>query len=146
MKVVNLAEVERGEELAHGPFHHFDLGLGPLLGAEFLGCSLYDVPPGARNWPYHWHAGNEEWLLVVAGRPTLRVPAGECELAPGDVVAFPRDEPGAHDIANRTDDDVRLAIFSTLNRGFVAYPDADKLGAGGLYFRRGDAVDYWDGE
>jgi hypothetical protein len=32
----------------------------------------------------------------------------------------------------------------------VSYPDSDKLGAGPpherLFFRRGDAVDYWDGE
>ena len=146
MKVVNLADEERGEELEHGPFRHFDRPLGPLLGAELLGCSLYDVPTGARNWPYHWHAGNEEWALVVSGRPTLRTPEGERELAPGDVVGFPQDEPGAHDLSNRTEEGVRVAIFSTTNRGFVAYPDADKVGAGGLYFRRRDAVGYWEDE
>jgi hypothetical protein len=45
---------------------------------------------------------------------------------------------------------VRIAIFSTLRPGTAFYPDSDKIGAGPRdarrYFRRGDAVDYRDGE
>ena len=45
---------------------------------------------------------------------------------------------------------MRVAIFSTLRQGSVVYPDSDKIGAGPpwdrRYFRRADAVDYWDGE
>jgi uncharacterized cupin superfamily protein len=145
-EIVNLRECGPGEELEHAGFHHFDLPIGPLLGAEVLGCSVYDVPPGKRNWPYHFHRGNEEWLVVVAGRPTLRTPEGERELAPGDVVAFPEGPAGAHDVSNRSDENVRVAIFSTLRSGFPEYPDASKVGAGGRYFRLADAVDYWDGE
>jgi uncharacterized cupin superfamily protein len=145
-RVVNLADAEPGDELLHGAFRHFDRWIAEELGAELLGCSLYDVPPGARNWPYHFHVGNEEWLLVVAGRPTLRTPGGERQLEPASLAAFADGEAGAHDIANRTAENVRVAIFSTLNRGHVVYPDAGKVGAGGRYFRVGDAVDYWDGE
>jgi hypothetical protein len=43
-----------------------------------------------------------------------------------------------------------VAIFSTRKQGSAHYPDSDKIGAGPpwdrLYFRRGDAVDYWEGE
>jgi uncharacterized cupin superfamily protein len=145
-EVVNLRTCGPGEELEHGPFHHFDLPLGPLLRAELLGCSVYDVPPGGRNWPYHFHVGNEEWLIVVSGRPTLRTPAGERELEPGDIVSFPEGESGAHDVSNRSDENVRVAIFSTLRKGYPEYPDAGKVGAGGRYFRLADAVDYFDGE
>jgi uncharacterized cupin superfamily protein len=145
-EVVNLLECGPGEELTHGVFHHFDLPIGPLLGAELLGCSVYDVPPGARNWPYHFHVGNEEWLIVVAGRPTLRTPEGERQLEPGDIVGFPEGEAGAHDVSNRSTRSVRVAIFSTLRKGFPEYPDAGKVGAGGRYFRLADAVDYWEGE
>ncbi len=145
-RVVNLLDVASGEELQHDGFRHHDLPVGPLLGAELLGCSLYDVPPGARNWPYHFHRGNEEWLIVVSGRPTLRTPEGERELAPGDVVNFPEGEGGAHDVSNRSDGNARVAIFSTLRKGFPEYPDSGKVGAGGRYFRLADAVDYWDGE
>jgi uncharacterized cupin superfamily protein len=145
-EIVNLAECGPGEELEHDGFHHFDLPVGPLLGADLFGCSIYDVPPGKRNWPYHYHVGNEEWLIVIAGRPTLRTSDGERELAPGDVVAFPEGEAGAHDVSNRTADAVRIAIFSTLRTGFVEYTDSGKIGVGGRYFQHADAVDYWHGE
>jgi uncharacterized cupin superfamily protein len=144
--VVNLADAAGGEERERSPFHHIDLPVGPLLGAELFGCSLYDVPPGARNWPYHFHVGNEEWLVVVSGRPTLRTPGGERELEPGDVVAFAEGPDGAHDVSNRSAESVRVAIFSTLRKGFPEYPDAGKVGAGGRYFRLADAVDYFEGE
>ena len=39
--------------------------------------------------PYHAHFGNEELLVVLGGRPTLRTERGEQLLAPGDVAAVP---------------------------------------------------------
>jgi uncharacterized cupin superfamily protein len=116
------------------------------LGGELIGCTLYEIEPGKQLWPYHLHWNNEEWLLVVDGTPRLRTPDGERELRPGDLVAFPEGEDGAHALFGPG----RVAIFSTRNQGSVDYPDSDKIGAGPpharLYFRRGDAVDYWDGE
>lgn len=146
MKLINLLDRELDDELDVGPFHHFGERLGPELGAEQLGCGLYDVAPDGRMWPYHWHTGNEEWLVVVAGRPTLRTPAGERELAPGDVVNFPEGEAGGHAVSNRSGETVRVAVFSTLHAGFGVFPDSGKIGLPGYAFRVVDAADYWDGE
>jgi len=115
-------------------------------GDELIGATLYELEPGRQLWPYHFHRGNEEWIVVVSGAPTVRTPAGERRLRAGDVVAFAQSEEGAHTFYNRTGEPARILFFSTLRRGFVIYPDGDKVGAGGLYFRRSDAVDYWDGE
>ena len=41
---------------------------------------MYELEPGDRLWPYHTHHGNEEWMIVLRGRPTLRTPEGEQEL------------------------------------------------------------------
>lgn len=118
------------------------------LGGELVGCTLYEVDPGKQLWPYHYHCNNEEWLVVVDGTPTLRAPSGERELRTGDVVAFPDGEAGAHTLLNRGDAPFRVAIFSTRNQGSAHYPDSGKIGAGPphdrLYFRRADAVPYWD--
>ena len=76
--------------------------IGPRLGASLMGGSLYELPPGEKNAPYHYELGCEEWLLVVSGRPTLRSPDGEQELAPGDVAVFPEGPAGAHQVVNRT--------------------------------------------
>lgn len=127
--------------------------IGPLLGASLLGASLYDLPPGEKTWPYHYEYGCEEWLLVVSGAPTLRTPEGERVLAPGDVVAFPEGPAGAHQVSNRSDAPARVLILSTKGKPAVAvYPDSGKLGVwtgnedDDALFRRGDAVDYWEGE
>jgi uncharacterized cupin superfamily protein len=116
------------------------------LGGEKIGCTLYEIEDGRQLWPYHLHWNNEEWLLVVEGTPRLRTPEGERDLRAGDLVAFPEGEAGAHALVGPG----RVAIFSTRNQGSVVYPDSGKVGAGPpwdrLYFRRADAVDYWEGE
>lgn len=88
-----------------------------------------------------------------AGFSWDREPGGERELRPGDTVAFPEGPDGAHQVLNRSDEPVRVLILSTKGRfpGVAVYPDSDKLGvwlADGYsgIFRRGDAVDYWEGE
>ena len=127
--------------------------LGPLLGASMLGMTLYELPPGNRICPYHYEYGNEEWVIVVSGRPTLRTPEGERELEPGDVVCFPEGPEGAHSVGAAGDETVRVIMLSTKQRPDVSiYPDSDKFGVYPLnpddmrIFRRGDAVDYFDGE
>ena len=62
--------------------------LGPDLGAQRTGASVYELPPGQAICPYHYEHGEEEWLLVLEGRPTLRHPEGSEELVPWDVVFF----------------------------------------------------------
>jgi uncharacterized cupin superfamily protein len=63
--------------------------IGRLAGSEQLGASLFEVPPGSSTFPLHLHHANEELLIVLAGRPTLRTLDDERELATGEVVAFP---------------------------------------------------------
>ena len=123
--------------------------IGPLVGGTRLGASVYLLGEGQSVCPYHWEAGDEEWLLVLDGRPTVRTPEGEEELGPGDVVCFPAGPEGAHKASNLRSEPVRIVIFSTKNEPAVAfYPDSDKVGVWppGKLFRAGDAVDYWEGE
>ena len=122
---------------------------GPVIGAEQLGASVYDLDPGNSVCPYHYEHPEEEWLLVWAGSPTLRDPDGEHELAPGDLVCFPEGPDGAHKVTNRTEGPVRIVMFSTKAKtAMVVYPDSNKVGIWplGKLFRIDDAVDYWDGE
>jgi uncharacterized cupin superfamily protein len=39
--------------------------LGPRLGSSELGCSLYEVDPGAQAVPYHAHYANEELTIAA---------------------------------------------------------------------------------
>jgi len=134
--------------------------LGAQAGAERLGASLYELEPGETAFPFHWHSGNEELLLITQGRPSLRTGEGWRELEPGEVVAFPRGPAGAHQVSNRSEETARMLVVSEMNAPeVVAQPDSDKLLAatrppGGVdregdffgTFRRGDEADYWEGE
>ena len=55
--------------------------LGPSIGAESLGGSVYELDAGESVGPYHYEGVEEEWLLVLTGTPVLRDPDGEHELA-----------------------------------------------------------------
>jgi uncharacterized cupin superfamily protein len=130
-----------------------DAFVGRRLGAELLGGSVYELEPGDRLFPYHVHHANEEWLLVVRGRPTLRSPDGEQELREGDVAVFPRGQAGAHQVSNGTDAPVRVLMLSSMILPeIVEYPDSGKVGARDatgerlLMSRPGPRLDYWDGE
>src|SRR5947208_4260017 len=82
--------------------------LGPLLGAQHLGGTLIELPPGNKAFPYHWEAAQEEWLIVLSGRPTVRTPSEREVLDPGDVVCFEAGPDGAHQVINETDEACRL--------------------------------------
>ena len=123
--------------------------VGPLIGAARLGLSVYELPPGQSIAPYLYELGDEEWLVVLSGRPTLRSPEGEQELGAWDTVCFPEGPDGAHKLTNRTGGTVRLAMLSTRRHPAVTvFPDSGKVGIWppGKIFRLDDAVDYFDGE
>jgi uncharacterized cupin superfamily protein len=132
--------------------------VGSQAGARRLGASLYEVPPKNSICPYHWHTANEELLIVIAGRPTVRTPSGERDLEEGEVVSFPVGEEGAHKVSNESDAPARVLIVSEMNAPELGvYPDSGKImarqqapgtPAAGIraIFRLADEVDYWDGE
>ena len=97
---------------------------GPALGA-----SAYELGPG--NFVvYHFHHGSEELLIVLRGRPTLRTPEGERQLAEGEVVHFPVGPDGAHGLRNDTDDAVRFVVAGIRVSPEVAeYPDLKQITA-----------------
>lgn len=147
-EVFNLLDGELDEAEERPGYRHARTVVGRRLGAEILGGTVYEVPPGERLWPYHWELGCEEFAIVVSGRPTVRTPEGERALEPGDVVHFPEGEAGAHQFVNRSDAPFRLLIGSTKSPLAVAFfPDDGKL----MVWRQGrdelvvrdEAVPYW---
>jgi len=130
--------------------------IGYELGSELIGASLWELPPGEAAYPYHFHYADEELVIVLSGQPSLRTPEGVRELEEGEAVRFPLGEEGAHKILNTTEETATfLAISSSGRPDVIVYPDSDKIGVGerlprggGLraFFRRGDRVEYFDGE
>ena len=135
------------------PFRGGRVKVGPLVGAATTGMSVYEMPPGEGTCPYHYEYGEEEWLIVLVGRPTLRGPDGTETLEPWDVVFFPPGPEGGHSVRNDTDEIVRVLMYSTRNHpAAVVYPDSDKIGIwtgnddDSVLVRRSSKVGYYDGE
>ena len=132
--------------------------IGLEAGSERLGASLYEVAPGHANCPYHWHAANEEMLIVLSEGLTLRDADGWRDLAEGEVVSFRRGERGVHQVANRGNAPARFLVVSEMRYPEIpVYPDSGKVGVRThppaspgdkirLNFLTRDAVDYWEGE
>jgi uncharacterized cupin superfamily protein len=127
--------------------------VGKTLGATQLGTTVYELPPGQAICPYHYEYAEEEWLLVLQGRPTLRHPDGSDVLEPWDLVCFPTGPDGAHSVRNETDETARVLLYSTVKvPAATVYPDSDKIGiwtgnkADDLMVLRSSGVGYFVGE
>jgi uncharacterized cupin superfamily protein len=148
-EIVNLLSVALEHERDRPGWALRSSRIGAVLGAARIGGSIYELAEGARSFPYHFHHGVEEWLIVLDGAPTLRTPAGEQQLRAGDTVCFPEGAEGAHEFSGPG----RVLVLSANQMPSISvYPESGKLGtrpaddADKLNFRRTDAVDYWDGE
>lgn len=98
-------------------------------GQDQLGCSLYEVPPGKRDWPLHFHHANEEAIYVLEGSGLLRMPDGEHAIGPGDYAHFRREPAHAHQIINNGDAPLRfLCISGQVAPDVTEYPEEGKMG------------------
>jgi uncharacterized cupin superfamily protein len=154
MRRVNIANppFERDPEDPDG-FRAAMFRFGKDVGAEGTGMSVYELPPGQAVCPYHYEYGEEEWVLALEGRPSVRAPDGTEQLEPFDVVFFPKGPAGAHQIRNDSDSSARVLMWSTIvYPSATAYPDSGKVAvwtgdrAEDLIVERSSAVDYYHGE
>jgi uncharacterized cupin superfamily protein len=155
---VNLYQDEWTDGTEEPGFRNRERPLGASLGAQKLGGTVYLIEPEQRICPYHWHFGEEEWLIVLDGTVRLRTPAGERELAQGDVVAFPTGPGGAHDVRCSGGEPARVLMVSTMSDPeMCVYPDSEKISASAGFLRTDGArarllnrqaasLEYFDGE
>jgi uncharacterized cupin superfamily protein len=126
--MANVYEPEFDAEQDEPPFTWRRARLGRQAGAEALGASLFELPPGASSFPLHVHHANEEMLVVLSGRLTLRSIDGERELETGELVACPAGRRGAHRLENHSGEPARFLVVSTMNAPEVnEYPDSGKI-------------------
>jgi len=102
--------------------------LAEQAGAEHLGLTVYELPPGT-GMHFHYHLQREELLVVLEGTVAVRTADGWEDVPEGEVRAFPRGERGVHGYENRSGSPVRLLMFSEQNAPNVSvYPDASQVG------------------
>jgi uncharacterized cupin superfamily protein len=98
---------------------------GTWGGGHPFDVELSRVPPGATNWPFHAHAAQWEFYIILSGRGELRTSEGTGALGPGDCVSLPPREP--HQIRNTgTEDLLYYVIADNPVADITQYPDSEK--------------------
>lgn len=99
--------------------------LGPVAGLTSLGASHVTLKPGAWSSQRHWHEGEDEFLVMLAGEAVLVEDDGETILRPGDCVAWPKGVRNGHHVINRSDSDCVFICFSAGEDAGGSYSDID---------------------
>jgi uncharacterized cupin superfamily protein len=101
--------------------------LAPVTGLTALGVSHVVLKPGAWSSQRHWHEGEDEFVVMLAGEAVLIDDDGEHVLRAGDCAAFPMGQRNGHHLHNRSDNDcVFVAIGAGEEKG-GSYSDIDMM-------------------
>ena len=99
--------------------------LSPAAGLADFGVTHVTLKPGAWSAQRHWHIGEDEFLVMLAGEGVLVDDAGAHALKPGDCVAFPKNDGNGHHVQNRSDTDCVFVVMSGGESKGGDYPDID---------------------
>ena len=114
--------------------------LAPATGLTTMGASHVVLKPGAWSSQRHWHAAEDELLVMLSGEAVLVEDGGETVLRPGDVAAWPAGVRDGHHLQNRTEADCIFVVVSSGDRDadHGEYPDIDmKFGPEGYAHKDG---------
>jgi len=101
--------------------------LAPPSGLTDFGASHVTLKPDAWSSQRHWHDGEDELVVMLAGEAVLIENGGETVLRAGDIAAFAKGVRDGHHLVNRSDADcVFVAIGGGTNTG-GGYSDIDML-------------------
>ena len=101
--------------------------LRPAAGLTDLGAAHVVLKPGAWSSQRHWHAEEDELVVILSGEAVLVEDEGETVLRAGDIAAWPKGVRNGHTLQNRSDAD---CVMIALSAGDAAtdwgeYPDID---------------------
>ena len=156
------------EDVEHGPIPPFpvesvpwqDWSQGQKFGSRFraltdagggsrVGVAIEELPPGKQSCPFHYHLLEEEHLLVLEGRATLRLGERSYAIKAGDYVCFPAGQKAGHCLINEGDTPCRFLIIGERNpNDVIVYPDSGKVKVRLMdeNYRLSATVGYWEGE
>lgn len=100
--------------------------LGDLFGLSNFGVNLTQLLPGAGSALRHAHAKQDEFIYILQGHPVLVSNAGEAQLSPGMCAGFKAGTGNAHQLLNRSNEEVIYLELGDRSAGdSVVYPDDD---------------------
>ena len=117
--------------------------LAPAAGLSDFGASHVVLQPGAWSSQRHWHEGEDELVVMIAGEAVLVDDSGETLLRAGDVAAFPKNDGNGHVLQNRSDAACTYVAIGRPSETACHYPDIDMhLFAGADRQKRKDGSEF----
>lgn len=114
--------------------------LAPPGGLTHMGVSRAVLKPGAWSSQRHWHASEDEFVVILSGEAVLVDDSGETIVRAGDCLAFPAGDRNGHHLQNRSDADcVFIAVSAGSREGGGEYPDIDMVFRADGYFHKDGA-------
>lgn len=110
--------------------------LAPAAGLTLMGASQVVLKPGAWSSQRHWHAQEDELVVMVAGQAVLIEDGGETIVGPGDVIGWAAGVRDGHHLVNRGDADCVFVAIGAGPRGGGDYPDLDMVFTADEYLHR----------
>jgi uncharacterized cupin superfamily protein len=116
--------------------------LAPAGGLTEFGASHVVLKPGAWSSQRHFHHGEDEMVVMLAGEAVLVEDDGRTVLRAGDVCAWAKGVANGHVIVNESGADcVMIAISAGANTGGF-YPDIDMIWGDDDRYRHKDGRPY----
>ena len=131
MPKVDLAAIAQTNRTGYPPPFDGDVGgrryrrLAPATGLTDFGASFVTLEPGAWSSQRHWHEGEDELMVMIAGAAVLVEDGGQTLLTPGDIVAWPKDVADGHHLINESDAPCHFLVVGASNGKDCHYPDID---------------------
>ncbi len=116
--------------------------LAPHSGLTDFGVSHVTLKPGAWSSQRHWHADEDEFVVMLTGEAVLVEDAGETIMRPGDCAAFAKGVGNGHVLQNRSTEDCVFIAVGRPSNSDCHYPDIDMRLTPGRGFHRKDGRDF----
>jgi uncharacterized cupin superfamily protein len=109
-----------------------------VAGLTEMGASHVVLKPGAWSSQRHWHALEDELVVILSGEAVLVEDGGETVLRAGDVAAWPKGVRNGHCLQNRSDADCSMIAISAGDSAndYGEYPDIDLRFDGDAYLHK----------
>ena len=101
--------------------------LAPASGLTDFGVSHVTLKPGAWSSQRHWHDGEDEFLVMIAGEAVLVEEEGRTLLRAGDCAAFPKGTGNGHHLVNESAADCTFVVVGAGTNTGGGYSDIDML-------------------
>lgn len=99
--------------------------IGDAFGLTDFGVSHVRLEPGAISSQRHWHAEEDEIVVMLEGEAVLIEDGGRSTMRPGDIAVFPKGVADGHHLVNESAASCAFVAVGRKAASDCHYPDID---------------------